>query len=122
MKKLIDLGLLVSLLVSVTACGQNNNPNATNSKDIKLVSSYEINDEEKKIDDLKWSSFKDSFNKRTSIKDKVNEIRVNNQMESIKKEFNLNKKKKISLSDIIDPKKWEEFQIAFRNRIGSFFE
>lgn len=111
----------MSLLIGLSACGQNNNPNSADRNDIKIFS-YEKADEDKKIDDLKWLSFKDSFNKRTSIKEKVNEIRVNYQMESIKKEFKLNKKRKISLSDIIDPKKWEEFQIAFRNRLSLFFE
>jgi hypothetical protein len=119
MKNLINLGFVFGLIVSLNACGQNNSPNSSYNKE---TVNFELNnDQDKKIDDKKWLSFKESFNKRSSIEDKVIEMRINKQTESIKKEFNLNKKKKISLSDIIDPKKWEEFQIAFRSRSEYYY-
>lgn len=121
MKNLMKLGFVFGLLVSLNACGQNNAPNSSYNQETVNVSSFESNDEDKKIDEKRWSSFKDSFNKRTTVKEKVTEMRVNNQMESIKKEFNLNKKKKVSLTDIIDPKKWEEFQTAFKNRSEYYY-
>jgi hypothetical protein len=107
-KKLGRAIIALMLGFSCLACGKNDPPNASR-KDTYTQSDTE----KKKFSSDKWEEFQQGFKKKNTIAESIRNGRVKVQMDSIEKEYNI---KRGPLSSRIDPKKWEEFQIAFTTR------
>lgn len=107
-KNLVKIGAVLIIGFNLTACGQNESPNTN----LKTYVSQKTT--EKKIISSRWDSFKSGFKNRGTASEAVYNAKVDMNTYDIKKSNQSGRK--ITMSDLIDQKKWAEFQKAFKER------
>lgn len=119
-KGLFKVLLVLTLGVSFTAC-QSETPTTTNEKIIEISADNDDYNQPKKISSDKWLDFQKGFKRKATVSDVVHTARSESQKEDIMREYgNENPKRKVTMADRINLKKWEEFQTAFKNRAAYY--
>jgi hypothetical protein len=112
-KNLVKVGAVLIIGFNLNACGQNDSPNTTLRAEISQKSS----DSQKKIISNRWDDFKTGFKNRATVSETVYNAKVDANTYDVKRGNNSHR---LTMKDLINEKKWNEFQKAFKERAGYY--
>ncbi len=109
-KSLLKVAVVLIFSMS-TGCGQNETPNTTEN----AAFAERTIEPKKKLSSSRWDEFREGFKKKNTASEAIYNAKVKINTNSVPS-------RKITLSDRINLKKWEEFQEAFTTRTEHYIK